>query len=155
MGGGFALLLVSGHGFSAASINYGGKLPPDVDDFLKTACPVVGSYGAKSRWEKGVSWVVQSPSEKRPTVPGTPQTRKELVEELKFLSDQENILELISGWGQAMQHVQSTRADAETFLLLLDPTNRELKVIPYKKDEQTLAQEEYLLARRQATPECR
>ena len=55
MGGGFALLLVSGHGFSAASINYGGKLPPDVDDFLKTACPVVGSYGAKSRWEQGVA----------------------------------------------------------------------------------------------------
>lgn len=55
MGGGFALLLVSGHGFSAASINYGGKLPPDVDDFLKTACPVVGSYGAKSHWEQGVA----------------------------------------------------------------------------------------------------
>jgi len=55
MGGGFALLLVSGHGFSAASINYGGKLPPDVDDFLKTACPIVGSYGAKSRWEQGVA----------------------------------------------------------------------------------------------------
>ncbi len=55
MGGGFALLLVSGHGFSAASINYGGKLPPDVDDFLKTACPIVGSYGAKSHWEKGVA----------------------------------------------------------------------------------------------------
>ena len=55
MGGGFALLLVSGHGFSAASINYGGKLPPDVDDFLKTACPVVGSYGAKSHFERGVA----------------------------------------------------------------------------------------------------
>ena len=55
MGGGFALLLVSGHGFSAASINYGGKLPPDVDGFLKTACPVVGSYGAKSRFERGVA----------------------------------------------------------------------------------------------------
>jgi carboxymethylenebutenolidase len=55
MGGGFALLLVSGHGFSAASINYGGKLPPDADSFLQTACPVVGSYGAKSRWEKGVA----------------------------------------------------------------------------------------------------
>ena len=37
MGGGFALLLVSGHGFSAASINYGGPLPKDVDDFLQTA----------------------------------------------------------------------------------------------------------------------
>jgi carboxymethylenebutenolidase len=55
MGGGFALLLVSGHGFSAASVNYGGKLPPDVDEFLTSACPVVGSYGAKSHWERGVA----------------------------------------------------------------------------------------------------
>ena len=55
MGGAFARLLVSGQGFSAASINYGGELPPDVDDFLKTACPIVGSYGGKSRWEQGVT----------------------------------------------------------------------------------------------------
>lgn len=55
MGGGFALMLVSGHGFSAASINYGGKMPPDVDSFLQAACPVVGSYGGKSRWEKGAA----------------------------------------------------------------------------------------------------
>jgi carboxymethylenebutenolidase len=55
MGGGFALLLVSGHGFSAASINYGGPLPKDVDDFLNTACPVVGSYGGLASWEKGVA----------------------------------------------------------------------------------------------------
>jgi carboxymethylenebutenolidase len=55
MGGGFALLLVSGRGFSAASINYGGKLPPDVDAFLNTACPVIGSYGGKSHFEKGVA----------------------------------------------------------------------------------------------------
>jgi carboxymethylenebutenolidase len=55
MGGGFALLLVSGHGFSAASINYGGKLPRDVDDFLQTACPVVGSYGGQAKWEQGVA----------------------------------------------------------------------------------------------------
>ena len=55
MGGGFALLLVSGHGFSAASINYGGKIPKDIDDFLNAACPVVGSYGAQSRWEQGAA----------------------------------------------------------------------------------------------------
>lgn len=55
MGGGFALMLVSGHGFSAASINYGGKLPADVDTFLTTACPVIGSYGAKDRFNQGVA----------------------------------------------------------------------------------------------------
>ena len=55
MGGGFVLLLVSGHGFSAASVNYGGKLPPDFDAFLKTACPVVGSYGGLAKWEQGVA----------------------------------------------------------------------------------------------------
>jgi carboxymethylenebutenolidase len=53
MGGGFALLLVSGHGFSAASINYGGPIDPALDDFLKTACPVVGSYGGMAKWEQG------------------------------------------------------------------------------------------------------
>jgi carboxymethylenebutenolidase len=55
MGGGFALMLVSDHGFSAASINYGGKLPPDVDAFLQAPCPVIGSYGGKSRWEQGAA----------------------------------------------------------------------------------------------------
>lgn len=55
MGGGFAMLLVSGHGFSAASINYGGKLPADIDDFLQTACPVVGSYGGQAKWEQGIA----------------------------------------------------------------------------------------------------
>jgi carboxymethylenebutenolidase len=55
MGGGFALMLVSGRGFSAASINYGGKLPANIDYFLKAACPVIGSYGEKSPWERDVA----------------------------------------------------------------------------------------------------
>jgi len=54
MGGGFALLLVAGHGFAVASANYG-PIPRHFDDFVNRACPVVGSYGAKDRTLRGAA----------------------------------------------------------------------------------------------------
>jgi carboxymethylenebutenolidase len=49
MGGGFGLVLAADHGFSVASVNYGG-LTRDSERALARACPIVASYGAKDRW---------------------------------------------------------------------------------------------------------
>lgn len=58
MGGGFALMLVSDHGFSAASINYGGKLPRDVDAFLRRLAPLSEATVARAAGSKvlPMSW---------------------------------------------------------------------------------------------------
>jgi carboxymethylenebutenolidase len=53
MGGGFALLVAS-DGFDAASVNYG-RLPGDLEEALRGACPIVANYGGRDTALKGAA----------------------------------------------------------------------------------------------------
>ena len=48
------MALAPGHGFSAASVNYGG-CPKNAAQALAGTCPIVGSYGGKDRSPMGRS----------------------------------------------------------------------------------------------------
>ncbi|HET7723800.1 MAG TPA: dienelactone hydrolase family protein [Propionibacteriaceae bacterium] len=61
LGGGLALLLAPDRGFSAASVNYGAASKEAYTaGFLRTACPIVGSYGAKDRTLRGAAARLES-----------------------------------------------------------------------------------------------
>lgn len=56
LGGGLALLLAMGRGFDVASVNYGTVWRDAYDiHFLKGACSIVASYGAKDRTLRGAA----------------------------------------------------------------------------------------------------
>jgi hypothetical protein len=95
--------------------------------------------------------------EKSPTVPGTPENRNVLIQELQEIVQRSNIIPSLSSWNNTVHLLQDQQAageppwaEAYAFLLVLDPTNLTLTVRPFKKEETDEATKAYELEEKSA-----
>jgi len=83
--------------------------------------------------------------ERRPPVPGTPESRPELIAELRDLSQRLNVERLLEAWSHSIDRI-ATRATKKSsaFLLLLDPNKRTIRLRSYTLEELPQASSDYL-----------
>jgi len=86
--------------------------------------------------------------ERRPIVPQTPALKAELVDELKHLSVNLKVEDILQGWNTAVNLTGKTK-DAHAFLLVLDVKERTISVKGFRQNELPEASEEYLQAEEQ------
>lgn len=82
--------------------------------------------------------------EKTTPVDGTPTDPKELVGEIKKLSEQLNVPATLAGWGYGVNIITERSAGAHTFLLVLNSNERRIRVKQFAIDEWPKAQQEYI-----------
>lgn len=89
--------------------------------------------------------------ERRPFVPGTPSNRAALVREIKTYVNELNVIGALMNYRLLLDNVPlGTFEDMPYFLMLLDPKDGRLRIMPYQRREAEAASREYLASERQA-----
>jgi ppGpp synthetase/RelA/SpoT-type nucleotidyltranferase len=89
--------------------------------------------------------------EGRYLVPGAPVNHGELVRELRVLSDELKIEDVLAGWSAAVKILAPNGANASAFLLVLDQNARTIQVTGFGQKELERASEEYLKVEKENT----
>jgi hypothetical protein len=103
-----------------------------------TAVETVGTFSGQAlksslgneRWQKFFALMGSAIAlrEKTPLVPGTPQARAELREELRHYAHMLKVQDRLRGYRHALSAISATDQNARFYLLQLDPTTGELRI---------------------------
>ena len=89
--------------------------------------------------------------EKRPTVPGTPADKAQLIGELRQLIKHLRIETVLGGWNAAVNIMTPKMKDAHAFLLILDLKEMMIRVKGFELEELPAASEECLQVEKENT----
>jgi hypothetical protein len=127
-----------------------------VDAFTGQGLKISGGTGTEQKdWGRFFALMSSAIArrEKCPTVPNTPATEKELIEELKALALQLNVQARLAGWTYYMKRVEEEAGpDDVLFLLILNTNEYTYKWKGFKRTQNKQAQREYLDVEKQRTP---
>ncbi|TGD75698.1 dienelactone hydrolase family protein [Mangrovimicrobium sediminis] len=111
MGGGFCLLLASGHDFQASAPNYGMLPKQELEDVLRGACPVIASYAGKDKQLQGAAAKIEAALVSN----GVPHDVKEYPEAYhSFMDDHHTLVPRILGKLLALRFNEKDAADARS-----------------------------------------
>ena len=88
-----------------------------------------------------------------PAVPDTPTDRKELVKELRKLSNELQVSSQLETFGKALEETGSIKGakGATYFLLELNANDKSLQILPFKEQELEEATRQYIRAEKEVT----
>lgn len=89
--------------------------------------------------------------EKSPTVPNTPNSRDEIIAELRAITARSDIMQRLDSWNDTVHLLEIKEdPDAYFYLLILDMSARNLRVRSFRKEEAVTSQREYDKAEKEA-----
>jgi hypothetical protein len=121
-----------------------------VDAFSRQS---IKTGGGEDRWRRFFALMSSdiAAREDKPLVPGTPNGRSELANEIRAVVQELNVVRVLQGWASAIQLLptQYDQTGASAFLLVLDTDANTMKVASFTDEQRARASEEYLTAEKQ------